>query len=103
MAKKSKIALEKVRISMSTSKFKVRQELKSIITSETATYEEKLAAVNKLNKRKRNESIVRVQRRCSQPDCGRPRAVYRQFKLCRIHLREAVHRGDVPGVVKDSW
>ena len=35
--------------------------------------------------------------------CGRPRAVYRHFGLCRICLREMVHAGEVPGVTKASW
>jgi small subunit ribosomal protein S14 len=34
---------------------------------------------------------------------GRPHAVYRKFGLSRNKLREAVMRGDVPGVVKASW
>ena len=39
--------------------------------------------------------------RCRQ--CGRPRAYYRKFGLCRLCLREAAHRGYVPGMVKSSW
>ena len=35
--------------------------------------------------------------------CGRPRAVYRKFGLCRLCLREAAHKGYVPGMVKSSW
>ncbi len=35
--------------------------------------------------------------------CGRPRAVYRKFGICRICLREMVHQGEVPGVTKASW
>ena len=35
--------------------------------------------------------------------CGRPRAVYRKFGLCRICLREAAHEGYVPGMTKSSW
>ncbi len=55
----------------------------------------------KLSKLKRNTSRVRVTKRCRS--CGRPRGVYRKFALCRICLREAVMRGDVPGAVKSSW
>jgi small subunit ribosomal protein S8 len=32
--------------------------------------------------------------------CGRPRAVYRKFGLCRICLRELAHNGYVPGMTK---
>ena len=35
--------------------------------------------------------------------CGRPRAFYRQFELCRICVRELAHRGELPGVRKASW
>jgi small subunit ribosomal protein S14 len=35
--------------------------------------------------------------------CGRPRAYYRKFGLCRICLRERALRGELPGVVKSSW
>ena len=35
--------------------------------------------------------------------CGRPRAVYRKFGICRICLREAAHEGYIPGMTKSSW
>jgi small subunit ribosomal protein S14 len=35
--------------------------------------------------------------------CGRARAVFRKFGLCRICLREMSLRGLVPGVTKSSW
>jgi small subunit ribosomal protein S14 len=35
--------------------------------------------------------------------CGRPRGYYRQFGLCRLHLREYAHQGLLPGVLKSSW
>lgn len=101
MAKDSMIAREVVRTKEAERAKKPRAKLKEIINSTTASYDEKLEAVKKLNKRPRDESPCRGQRRCNQ--CGRPRAVYRKFGLCRIHLREAVMRGDVPGLVKASW
>ena len=39
--------------------------------------------------------------RCSR--CGRPRAVYKKFGLCRICLRELAHQGVIPGMTKSSW
>jgi small subunit ribosomal protein S14 len=39
--------------------------------------------------------------RCNR--CGRPRAYYRQFGLCRICVRELASRGELPGVRKASW
>lgn len=44
---------------------------------------------------------VRAYRRCNM--CGRPRAVYRRFGICRICLREMAHRGEIPGMRKASW
>ncbi|MEM9201000.1 MAG: type Z 30S ribosomal protein S14 [Actinomycetota bacterium] len=44
---------------------------------------------------------VRQYTRCAK--CGRPRAVYRKFGLCRICLREMAHAGELPGVKKASW
>ena len=35
--------------------------------------------------------------------CGRTRAVYRKFLLCRICFRGLAHRGELPGVRKSSW
>lgn len=39
--------------------------------------------------------------RCQR--CGRPRAVFRRFKLCRVCFREMAHAGELPGVTKASW
>jgi small subunit ribosomal protein S14 len=44
---------------------------------------------------------VRGVHRCNR--CGRPRAFYRQFGLCRICLRDLANKGEVPGVRKASW
>jgi small subunit ribosomal protein S14 len=44
---------------------------------------------------------ARAYTRCQR--CGRPRAVFRKFGLCRICLRQLAHRGEIPGVVKASW
>ncbi|MDQ6797303.1 MAG: type Z 30S ribosomal protein S14, partial [Actinomycetota bacterium] len=44
---------------------------------------------------------VQAYTRCRR--CGRARAVFRAFGLCRICLREMVHAGEVPGVTKASW
>ncbi len=44
---------------------------------------------------------VREYTRCQR--CGRPRAVYRRFGLCRLCFREMAHSGEIPGVTKASW
>jgi small subunit ribosomal protein S14 len=44
---------------------------------------------------------VREYTRCER--CGRPHAVYRKFKLCRLCFRELANKGQIPGVRKASW
>jgi small subunit ribosomal protein S14 len=44
---------------------------------------------------------VRGYTRCRM--CGRSKAVYRKFGLCRICLREMAHKGHIPGMTKASW
>jgi small subunit ribosomal protein S14 len=45
--------------------------------------------------------IIRLQRRCQI--CGRARAVYRKFGICRICFRKLASDGLIPGVRKASW
>ncbi len=51
--------------------------------------------------RRRQKFAVREYTRCRR--CGRPRAVFRKFMLCRICFRELAHVGELPGVTKASW
>ncbi len=44
---------------------------------------------------------VRAYTRCEL--CGRSRAVYRKFKICRLCFRKLAHEGRIPGVRKASW
>ena len=44
---------------------------------------------------------TRRHNRCRR--CGRPRAYFRKFGLCRVCLREAAHNGYIPGLTKSSW
>ncbi|MCK4643974.1 type Z 30S ribosomal protein S14 [Candidatus Calescamantes bacterium] len=44
---------------------------------------------------------VREYNRC--PICGRARAYYRRFDMCRICFRELASQGKLPGVKKASW
>jgi small subunit ribosomal protein S14 len=45
--------------------------------------------------------IIRIRNRCRL--CGRPRAVYRKFGICRICLRNMASDGLIPGMRKASW
>ncbi|HEX2030767.1 MAG TPA: type Z 30S ribosomal protein S14 [Actinomycetota bacterium] len=51
--------------------------------------------------RRRPKFRVRKYTRCAR--CGRQRAVFRRFGLCRICFRELAHAGEIPGVTKASW
>ncbi|MCB9228305.1 MAG: type Z 30S ribosomal protein S14 [Deltaproteobacteria bacterium] len=44
---------------------------------------------------------TRAYTRCNK--CGRPKAVYRKFGLCRICFRTMALKGFLPGVTKASW
>lgn len=44
---------------------------------------------------------VRAYTRCQL--CGRPRAVMKKFKICRICFRNLAHKGQIPGIKKASW
>ena len=57
------------------------------------------ALVEKAKKPKK--FLTREYTRCER--CGRPHAVYRKFKLCRICLRELAYKGQIPGLKKASW
>ena len=59
----------------------------------------KKALINKSEKTPKFK--VRGYTRCTF--CGRPRAVYRKFGICRICLRERAHLGEIPGMRKSSW
>lgn len=51
--------------------------------------------------KKKPKFKVRNKSRCSL--CGRARAYYRYFGICRICLRTLAHKGVIPGLTKSSW
>jgi small subunit ribosomal protein S14 len=59
----------------------------------------KKALIEKANRRPKFR--VRAYTRCRR--CGRPRAVYRRFGLCRLCFRQLAHQGEIPGITKASW
>ncbi|MFN0154861.1 MAG: type Z 30S ribosomal protein S14 [Gaiella sp.] len=61
-----------------------------------------MAKKSMIAKQKRTQKYpVRAYSRCS--NCGRPRAVFKRYKLCRICLRTLAHEGAIPGMTKSSW
>jgi len=101
MAKKSMIAREVRRKKLAKKYFQIRINLKLILIDNKLTEEQRIQAVEKLQKLPRDSSDIRIRNRCSLT--GRPHGYYRKFGLGRNKLREAVMRGDVPGVTKASW
>lgn len=101
MAKTSMVNREIKRAKLAKRHGAKREELKKIIASTTASYEEKMDAVVKLQKLPRDSSPCRQRNRCELS--GRPRGVYRKFGLGRNMLRKATMNGDVPGLRKASW
>lgn len=101
MAKKSMVNRDLKRAKLIQKYSAKRAALKATVLSPDASYEEKLAAQNALQKLPRDASPVRLSTRCALT--GRPRAVYAKFGLGRNKLREATMRGDVPGLRKASW
>jgi small subunit ribosomal protein S14 len=78
-----------------------RTRLKDIANNEALPSDERFKARLKLAELPRNSSSTRVRSRCELT--GRPRAVYRKFKLSRIALRELASAGLIPGMTKSSW
>lgn len=101
MAKKSMIEKNNRRRRMSKQKAAQRKELKALIMNKETSMEDRFTAVMKLAKMPRNSAEGRIRNRCELS--GRPRGVYRKFKLSRIALRDLASAGQIPGVIKSSW
>jgi len=78
-----------------------RAELNAQINNAKLSDEERMAARLKFQQLPRDASPVRQRNRCELT--GRPRGYFRKFGLCRLKLREAAMRGEVPGITKASW
>ena len=75
--------------------------LKSTANDDTLDEGVRLIARLKMAELPRNANPTRVRNRCMIT--GRPRAVYRKFKLARVMLRDLANKGMIPGVTKSSW
>ena len=101
MAKTSMVNREIKRAKLAKQHGDKRISLTKIISSQTASYDDKMDAAVKLQKLPRDSSPSRQRNRCELS--GRPRGVYRKFGLGRNMLRKATMNGDVPGLRKASW
>lgn len=101
MAKLSKIVNNELKKKLEKRYRSKRTELRKMSKDPKLSMEERMDASFKLQKLPRNSAPCRVQSRCAVT--GRPRAVYKDFRLSRIKFREYAHRGLIPGITKSSW
>lgn len=101
MARKALVEKEKRRRKMVKNSAEKRASLKKIIKSFDASEEEKVKAMDDLNKMKVNSSKVRLHNRCMLT--GRPKGYMRKFGVSRLCFREMALDGLIPGITKSSW
>ena len=101
MAKKSSVEKNERRRKLAKKYAAKRAQLKELIRSPKTSPEARADAQVKLQKLPRDASPSRGRNRCQIT--GRSRGVYRRFGLARVKIREAVARGELPGVSKASW
>lgn len=78
-----------------------RQYLKYILYNNIISKEVRINAMILLNRLPKDSSGIRIHNRCVVT--GRPKAVYRDFKISRILLRDYANNGLFPGITKSSW
>ncbi len=78
-------------MSVKAKKIRFERELKLLHKAKTNPAQSKLRPRDK----------IRIRLRCRL--CGRPRAIYRKFGICRICFRNMASFGLIPGVKKSSW
>ena len=76
------------------------------VTSQNALFKRQLALIDQQRKNPgkvilKPRDRIRIRLRCRL--CGRPRANYRKFGVCRICFRNMASDGLIPGVKKASW
>lgn len=101
MAKKSMKARDQKRIRLEQQVRAKRQTLKDQAQKAYAEGEIPWDVQRALQKLPRNSHHTRICYRCRI--CGRSRAVYKKFGLCRLCLRKLDMSGLIPGLSKASW
>jgi small subunit ribosomal protein S14 len=101
MAKKSKVVRERHLMKKVEKYYALRKELRELIKNPNTPEEEKMKAMEKLQKLPRSSSSIRLTNRCAVS--GRPKGYMRKFGLSRITFRELALKGELPGVTKASW
>ncbi len=101
MAKTSSIVKQKKRQRLVNLKWEKRQALKKVIYDMSKSPEERMKAVDALNKMPKNSSSVRLRNRCNYT--GRCRGYLRKFQMSRLCFRKKASQGIIPGIFKASW
>lgn len=101
MAKKSKVVRENHLMKKVEKYYMLRKELRSLIKNPKTPEDEKMKAIEKLQKLPRSSNSIRLTNRCTVS--GRPKGYMRKFGLSRITFRELALKGELPGVTKASW
>jgi small subunit ribosomal protein S14 len=101
MAKTNMVEREKRRAKIVKKYAAKRAALKETIRDPKTNAEDRATAQAKLQALPRDANPIRKRNRCAIT--GRSRGVYRKFGLSRVKLREAMNRGDIPGLAKASW
>jgi small subunit ribosomal protein S14 len=78
-----------------------RKYLKYIIYNNKLSKYTKMKAMLIINKLPKDSSRIRIKNRCIIT--GRPKSIYRDFKVSRIILRNLAHNGLLSGIIKSSW
>jgi small subunit ribosomal protein S14 len=101
MARKALVDKEKRRRKMVENSAVKRAGLKKIIKDFNTSEEDRIQAMDTLNKMKKNSSPVRLHNRCQLT--GRPKGYMRKFGVSRLCFREMALAGLIPGITKSSW
>lgn len=79
----------------------LRKVLLTVTHSPLFSNQQKLQARFTLHSLPPDSSKVRVRNRCIST--GRPRGIYRKWKLSRIRIRDLIGQRMIPGLRKASW
>ena len=101
MAKKSKVVRENHLMRKVEKYYTLRKELRGLIKNPNTPDDEKMKAIEKLQRLPRSSNSIRLTNRCAVS--GRPKGYMRKFGLSRITFRELALKGELPGVTKASW
>lgn len=55
----------------------------------------------KIKQSREQKFSTREYTRCTL--CGRPHAVLKKYRICRVCFRKMANNGEIPGVKKASW